>query len=596
MMKTTLLSALHRSIICTVFLITSLCAAQAADHNIFPEKVTDFTATWDGSTGFVTLTLTAPTNSMESLGSGNGDPLPYLTRIVISRNYNYGDYTEIHVFDNPQPGETLTFVDESADGGLYQYRAVAYMDDYASYPEWVEILVGQLPVDINDAVATCNKGEAPVIIMFTAPSLDTEGNPLKKLVKIEVLRYNNETFSYQLIGTIEQPEPGSKCTYEDYDVISGNNYSYRLVPYASAGNAYGTLVDVVVGYDAPVAPANVVAEVRNNEVIITWTAPTVGQTNGYIDPAELTYSVLRSNTGSEYDAELLASNITATTYVDQLTYDVETKCVYYVEAANEQGESVGAASNPIVLGPPSTLAYNETFDTMTEYGAYTTDHAGWLYTSSETVCAWFINDVVELEDRSITTEDKTGGLAFAMYGIYSAYEQDDYMTTGWISVANEPICSMSLNYYAFVGCNSYLAIEVTTDDETFTEAGRISYEDMQQEGWERYDVMLSDFYPMDSELIKVRLHAHKGTTSMPIIVDNIEIIDAPTSIDATQASSCRVWALNGTLYIDTDNNTPVAVYSTTGSLVYTTTGDAQVALNNGIYIVKVGGEVRKVIL
>lgn len=595
-MKTYLPSFLCKSIISTLFLITSFCAVQAADHNIFPEKVTEFTATWDSSTGYVTISMKAPTNSMESLGSGNGEPLPYLTKVVLSRNYNYGDYIEIHTFENPQPGETLTFVDESVEAGLYQYRAVAYMDDYASYPEWYEIQVGQFPVDINDAVATCNKGQAPVTIIFTAPSLDTEGQPLKELVKIEVMRYSNDDYSYHLIGTIENPVPGSQCTYEDYDVVVGESYSYRLVPYASAGSAYGTLVDVIVGLDAPVAPANVVAECNDNDVTITWKAPTVGQTNGYINPEELTYTILRSTSGSEYDAELLESDITVNQYVDKTSFDKETKCVYYVRAVNAQGESVGAASNAVVLGPPALLAYNESFDSLTEYGAYTTDHPGWIFSSSETVCAWFINDVVELEDRNITTESASGGMAFAMYGTYSAYEQDDYMTTGWISVADEPVCSLSLKYYAFVGCNSYLAIEITTDGETFTEVARLRYEDMQQEGWMRFDAALSECYPADTELIKVRLHAHKGTVAMPIIVDDIKIVDAPNSVDAIETSTHRVWVNNGVLCVDTEANTPVAIYSTTGTLVCATNGNTEVALSKGVYLVKVGNSVRKVIL
>ena len=73
----------------------------AADHNIWPERVTDFTTEWDSSTGYVTVKLTAPTNSMTSMGSGNGDPLPYLTKILLSRNLNYGDYVEVHTFENP---------------------------------------------------------------------------------------------------------------------------------------------------------------------------------------------------------------------------------------------------------------------------------------------------------------------------------------------------------------------------------------------------------------------------------------------------------------------------------------------------------------
>ncbi|MBQ1185275.1 MAG: hypothetical protein IIX55_06150, partial [Muribaculaceae bacterium] len=72
---------------CLIFMLGTMTpTTYAADHNIWPERVTDFTTEWDSSTGYVTVKLTAPTNSMTSMGSGNGDPLPYLTKILLSRN------------------------------------------------------------------------------------------------------------------------------------------------------------------------------------------------------------------------------------------------------------------------------------------------------------------------------------------------------------------------------------------------------------------------------------------------------------------------------------------------------------------------------
>lgn len=523
---------LRMSVLAKLFLAIALSwvcmPGVAADHNIWPERVTDMTVTEDSSTGHVVITLTAPTHSMTSLGDGNGEPLPYLTKIVLSRNLNYGDYIEIHTFENPAPGEQLTYIDATAIAGLYQYKAVAYVDDYASYPEWSEIEVGQFAMDINDAVATCNKGEAPVTLMFTAPSTDTKGEPLRALSYIEVSRYSEESYSYEVLGKIDNPTPGSACTYDDYDVVSGSSYSYRLICYTAAGSSYGTLVNVMVGLDAPVAPGYVEAELLSDgKVMITWLTPTVGQTNGYIDPMELKYTILRSATGSEYESEVVASNVSDWYYVDETIFTEEAKLTYFVRASNAQGESVGAASNPIVVGNPSALPYVECFDSKTTYGVATTDHPGWTYSSSETTCAWYINDVVELENRTITTADENGGMAFALYGSYNDLQQDDYMTTGKIALGYTDVFAIAFDYYAFTGSNSTLSVEVSADGKEFKEVALIEYEAMPQEGWERSVIYVTEYeYKMVRE-IQVRLHAHKGTHAMPVIIDNFVVTEIP---------------------------------------------------------------------
>ncbi len=527
MKKNLSLFTVTKLLLCACVLGVISPIARAADSDIWPERVTDFVTTWDSSTGYVTVQLTAPTHSMTSLGSGNGEALPYVTKIILSRNHNYGDYVEVHVFENPAPGEQLTYVDTTVGEGLIQYKAVAYVDDCASYPEWSEIEIGQKPVDVNDAYATCNKGVAPVTIIFTAPSYDTNGNPLRAIEKIEVSRYNNEKYAYEVIGEVANPTPGEACTYEDYDVVSGESYSYRLVACTTAGSSYGTLVNVMVGLDSPVSPTNVVARVRDNGVYISWEAPRMGQTNGYIDVDELRYTILRSATGSEYEAETLAEGVAQLYYDDNDDVEIESKYTYYVRATNAQGASVGAPSNEVVVGPASTLPYIETFDSRTSYEVPTTDYAGWTYESSETACAWYINDVLELEDRTITPESGKGGMAFAGYGNYNDLQQDDYMTTGKISLAGAEEPLLKFRYYTFMGCNSTLTVEISQNGGEFEPVATIDYEGVAQEDWESFTFLLSEYKYSNIEYIQVRLHAHKGTYACPVVIDDFVIIDLP---------------------------------------------------------------------
>lgn len=651
--------------------------SKAADHNIWPERVTQMTCQWDINTGYVTISMIAPTHSMTSLGDGNGEPLPYLTKVVLSRNCNYGEYEEIYTFSNPQPGETLTYVDQTALAGLFQYKAVAYVDDYASYPEWCEVTVGQFPVDVNDAVATCNKGMAPVTLMFTAPGLDTEGNELAALEFIEISRFDHDAGSYVLLGNIDHPYPGQSCTFDDYDVVSGESYTYRITPGTVAGKAYGTIVNVMVGLDAPVAPTNVYAEeLTDNRVQITWAISTLGQTNGYVNPDELTYTVMCSKTGSEYDAEVLATGIEWGYYLDETKYDEEAKLIYFVKAVNKQGESVGAASNPIIVGDPLTLPYSESFDAISEYGYVTSNHPGWLYESSETACAWYINDIVELETRNIETQTGEGGMAFAMYGNYNDLQQDDYMTSAQISLGNNDIFVVALDYYAFTGSNSTLTLSVSPDGAPFENIGQIMYEGMPQEGWSREAFIVDAYAGKRVKNIQLRLQAHKGTMAQPVIIDNVVVSellpvenlrydyenglilwDAPahlsanitgyvvslnginmatlspevtqydfsnfkdesmlmfaitveyegkylsqpaildlTSVEQTKTTPLQVNVVSGVMHIATQEDTPVSVYSVDGTIVLSATGSVSKPLPSGLYIVKAGRDIVKVVI
>lgn len=79
-----------------------------------------------------------------------------------------------------------------------------------------------------------------------------------------------------------------------------------MVANGTAGNAYGVSGSVYVGVDEPRQPTDVVAKLgEDGKVTVSWTAPTAGINNGYIDAEHLTYIVLRGNGYSDYNASQL---------------------------------------------------------------------------------------------------------------------------------------------------------------------------------------------------------------------------------------------------------------------------------------------------
>ena len=332
-----------------------------------------------------------------------------------------------------------------------------------------------------------------------------------------------------MIGTVDHPTPGEACSFSDSDVVSGESYSYRLVACTTAGKSYGTVVNVMVGLDTPMSPTNVQAKASTDKVYIEWEAPQKGQTNGYIDISELRYTVLRSTTSSEYDAVVIEEGVVQRSYADYYgALDKETKFTYFVRATNAQGESIGAPSNEVVVGPPTALPFIETFDSTTSYDVPTTDHAGWTFDTTETACAWYISNEAILEDCTITPENDKGGLAYASYGSYNDLAQDDYMTSGKIQLKDNSEPILKFRYYAFTGFNSTLAVEISADGGEWKQVGIIDYQELTQMGWQSYVMSLYNYASADIDYIQVRLHAHKGTYACPVIIDSFIISHLPT--------------------------------------------------------------------
>lgn len=84
-----------------------------------PDAVTEFTVTpGAGGTLNATVKFNAPDKDI------NGDGVSTLTKVVITRSDS-----EVKTYDNPAPGETLTFIDENPVNGFNTYTVTAYNED-----------------------------------------------------------------------------------------------------------------------------------------------------------------------------------------------------------------------------------------------------------------------------------------------------------------------------------------------------------------------------------------------------------------------------------------------------------------------------------
>lgn len=561
---------------------------------VYPASVSDFQAVYNKAEGNVTVSFKAPTLSHASLGEVHGQPLESITRIELFRQIGYSnDYSLIKTFENPAPGEEITYADtDLAVGGEYYYKAVVYVENCCDYGMFLNnpVMVGQIPVDVNDLVATCDGGMAPVYLKFTAPVKDNQGNDLDEITRIYVQTYNNSRYIWEDLDVIENVTPGQKVVYTDNTVSTGQTARYRVIVGGTAGNSYGTEVSVYVGLDTPLAPSNVVATVNpDNTITITWDAPTEGANGGYIDVENLVYTVLRGNGYSDYDATVIKEGLNATEFTDPTEFTEETIVKYFVKATNKGFTGSSQASNTVAVGPASALPFVENFDVKNTRGYVTAEHSTWTTTSSDGSGYWEYAEMAYLADGQVTPVEGGIGLAYVYYGPYTTYERDDYLTSGNIDV--EYVTSAELVFWSYGSpdYNSSLAAEVAYDKSgEFTEIVKMSNEyDVADAGWIKYTETIA--IPEGAKTLQLRFHAHKGNNSTSIAIDNISLSALTVGVENVATGNICVTAAHGAIIVggaaDAD---AVHVYTASGMTVYSGNGNVTLPVAPGFYIVKAG--------
>lgn len=569
---------------------------------IYPASVSGFTAELSADKSAINVSMVAPTHSHATLGDVNNQPLKSISRVVLGRAIGYSsEYTTIHEFTNPAPGEQLTFSDTDLEqGGEYRYRALVYVGDRCDYGNYTDnpVTVGQIPADVTELTATTSRGSAPVVLSFRLPSVDYVGEPLDAVKAVVVTRYNTDTFVWDEIATLtEDLTPGETRTYSDANVSSGAIYEYRVAVRGTAGSSYGVSCSVYVGMDEPVEPSDITAALTaDGHVRVTWTAPVKGLNGGYIDVDHLTYMVYRGNGYSDYDATLLRSDVAGTEFTDNATFDDEQLVRYFVKAVSNGMAGYSASSNLLLVGQPSTLPYTETFDT--QVGDYIqADHGAWTVTSSEDSPLWaFAEMAYFINEGQVVPVDAGAGLAYAYYGHYSTAERDDYLTSGNINVAGVKNVTLSFHVFGVPGYNHTLDVDVAFDGGEFTGVRHFDYvKDFDNMGWLKCTEPVA--IPDNAKTMQVRFHAHKGTYSCSVAIDNIRIVDGTSGIASVeQAPGVMVASVGGVITVaGADASTSVVIADMSGNVIHSATGDCAVKAAPGVYVVRVGSTAVKLL-
>ncbi len=188
-------------------------------------------------------------------------------------------------------------------------------------------------------------------IGFTAPTLTQDGAKLSGTLIAEV-SLDGEDFA-----TLDVT-PGQKVTLP-VNALTEGIHNFGVYFSNAAGEGSRVAVSFHAGMDAPAAVGDLTLTAdADGRPHLSWTAPAGGRNDGYIDPTQITYTIVRMPEGLT-----VASGITATTFTDRSEFEAQ-NVAYIVTPYIGSREGVSASTAEELFGSGSELPV--TFDFATK--------------------------------------------------------------------------------------------------------------------------------------------------------------------------------------------------------------------------------------
>lgn len=434
------------------------------------------------------------------------------------------------------------------------YNAVFELDTKTGVMNYVGgIQIGTWPVgmyipyftaDSRDAAAQVSdlqavagdKGQTQKL-SWTNPTKAWNQDDLSNLSEVRIYRKKGGDADYmstetllssknaELLATVPA-QKGAKASWTDNAPEQGLN-TYYVVPCRQAGElGVPDTVRCFAGTDVPGAVENASITALSTSIKLSWNAPSNGHYKGYIDQADLTYTVTR-----QPDGKVVAKDIKDTEFTD--TELPETNNWYYnIQAKNSVGAGDVFTTNSVLVGPPLEVPFSLGFETLDDanrwvsvdnsYSGSSFSYAGWdgcddmyksliLYGSQYNfVDAWVFSPEMRLE------KGKTYRFTYSVYNYYNNVEHNYIATIGRGQAVADTICSIKRVMYE----QSETEYATNTYEATYTPQETGSYNfgfDVQAEGG-AYDIFR--FYGVKvEEIMENDLAAVSFTSPLEVVAD-----------------------------------------------------------------------------
>lgn len=299
----------------------------------------------------------------------------YAERIEVKfgKGRNYSDMTETVLMrttvKNDVPEHYFRLVRIAEDGDYsFGFHALSDVDMWWLYLDNIKLEAGPLlgtPHSVSALnIKAADQGVLSATLSFTAPTLTVDSKTLTAIDGINIYRDG------ELIKTLTAA-PGDAITFTDEDTKQGMNH-YKIVALNEKGEGLEVEDSVYTGVDVPKSVKALRLAKVEDKPVISWEAPTEGANGGYIDPAKVVYTVVRS------DETIVAKQTSELSVTDNaLELGNEQAFIrYYVFSENVAGVDTLQAdtTNEVCFGIPFKLPFHESFAGKTiQRGPWTWD-------------------------------------------------------------------------------------------------------------------------------------------------------------------------------------------------------------------------------
>lgn len=183
---------------------------------------------------------------------------------------------------------------------------------------------------------------------------------------------------------------GKKVTIQDVTVENGQ-VKFLVVCSNDAGQGQETKLVTWIGYDEPLNPDNLSLSITDDgTATISWAHPTKGIHDKAVAVEDLTYTIVRYP-----DNEVVAQNVSGTTYTDHIDPSMLKLYYYMVTPYNSTIEGVSAYTNRLSFGDHLTIPYAESFDTADALQFFT------VLNANSDAATWTVNTDGQAEYNSL---------------------------------------------------------------------------------------------------------------------------------------------------------------------------------------------------
>lgn len=432
-------------------------------------------------------------------------------------------YTYICTFEVPESGDWHIGFHGMSPAGRHRIGIDDIVIDGASK---------DAPAAVADLKAMpAPKGAQSATVSFTVPSLTQGGQPAVTAMSAEIIVNNT------VAKKLDNLAAGAKVS-ETVETAEGAN-EVTVVCSNGAGMSLPAKCSVFTGADSPGAVRNLTARVSGPDVTLSWDAPE-GLNGGYVDPAEITYTVVRY---LSLEDNQKFGPVTELTYTDHYEADSQTLLTYMVYAHQAGTSAFGpvAMTNSVVAGGEYyTLPFKETFDQgfcSKVCGVVSIDAARSYW------ALW--QEISEIETAD--PQDDDYGCIF--FEPFKSGESARYFS-GNIALGNaaDPVLTLWVNPTQSRG---RLDIEIAAEGGNWHTVKTIDFSTARLSGWNKIEIPLGAYKGKD--FIQYSLVGTASDELGRIYADNMSITDMRDNDLSLRADMRR------TFYLDRDNEIKLTV-------------------------------------